>query len=151
VAYRWRRVAVGLALALVGTLALTGCSAVLTTGPTYTVEGLFLYLRTGAGESAWQEIGPALQVSNRPVPARAPDGRAAIALRWTSDRAFRRQAPDQLAPFLRHARIQGQVQGSLAYVVVRAAPPSSAVAYMTLARVDNEWVIQRLVVAGTAH
>lgn len=129
-------------------LALTGCGAGFWTGPGYSVNGLFLYLRIGSLESAWQEIGPNLQASNRPVPVTAPDGRPAVALRWTSVRAFRRQAARQLAPFLHGARLQVQASNVLALVVAHAKAPSHAVAYFTLTRVDNEWVIQRLVVVG---
>jgi hypothetical protein len=133
-------------VALASILLLAGFS----TGPLFltpvmSVRGLFLYLRLGARESAWQELGPALQASNRPVATVAPDGAPATALAWTSDRAFWREAPTELRPFFRHARLSGKIEGADAYVVARAAAPSRAVAYFTLVRVDNEWVIQRLV------
>lgn len=137
------------ALALGGVgVALTGCAGALWTGPGYSVQSLFLYLRGGSLESAWQEIGPALQASNRPRATLAPDGRPALAIRWPSDRAFRREAAGQLAPFLRGARLRVESGSAIAHVVAYAASPSHAVAYFTLARVDNEWVVQRLVVAG---
>lgn len=145
---RSRRLA-GLAI-LACVLALTGCGAGFWTGPGYSVNGLFLYLRIGSLESAWQEIGPNLQASNRPVAATAPDGRRAVSLRWTSVYAFRHEAARQLAPFLRGARLDVHEGTVLARVVARAKAPSHAVAYFTLTRVDNEWVIQRLLVVGAA-
>ena len=145
----WRRRVFGPAVLLLGALALTGCSGALFTTPAFSVQGLFLYLRRGALESAWQEIGPALQASNRPEGTIAPNGVKGTALRWTSDRAFRREAATQLGPFLRGARLATPVvDPTVARVVAHAAAPSRAVAFFTLVRVDNEWVIQRLVVTG---
>lgn len=128
-------------------LLLTGCSAApLYPGPTFTVRSLFLYVRRGDMESAWQEFGPVGQVSNPPAAAVAPDGRPATRLRWLSYAAFRRDIRSDLAPFLSGARVTGQEGVTTASVVAYAQAPSSAVAYAQLTRVDNEWVVQSLVV-----
>jgi hypothetical protein len=139
-----------LAVGAVLAAGLTGCSAAYEIGPAGTVRDLFLYVRIGALESAWQEFGPAMQASLVAHPAVAPDGRTGVSLHWPSVAAFRVRIEGELAPFLRGARVQASESVATATAVAEAVPPARARAYFALVRVDNEWVIQRVIVVGVA-
>jgi hypothetical protein len=133
-------------VALAAALWAAGCGVVYLPGPAFTVRSLFLYLRLGARESAWQELAPDLQRPGRPHPAPAPDGGAALALRWRGEGAFARQAPRQLRPFLHGARVSEMAGGSLGPAEVEARARGGERLWATLVRVDNEWLVERIVV-----
>ncbi len=134
----WLAVAIGAALLLFGVSA-----GPHTTTPAMTVRAFFLYIRRGAMESAWQELDLPLQEHRRPSAAVVPDGAVGTSLGWPSQAAFARLARADLASFLRGARLTQRVGTWNATVVARS--PAGAILYVSLHRVDNEWVFERLI------
>lgn len=133
-------------MALAAALWAAGCGVVYVPGPAFTVRSLFLYLRLGARESAWQELATDLQRPGRPHAAVGPDGASALSLAWSGEGAFARQAPRQLRAFLRGARVSEAAGGAQGPAEVEARSPGGERLWATLVRVDNEWLIERIVV-----